>query len=176
LLALSNSDAPNNDGACFNSKTWFGVLRLEHRVNDNVSACILKLQQQYSCTKRDGAVHEAALHHYFALLFAQTSSERSSENEVNVNDTTNNLLERARKLRQEIFTLESDKIQSQKQRNDELQVVETEKQIQKDDLRTRYTVIVPILKDMGEEVMERVSFSPIFKGGKIHHLMYFALF
>lgn len=120
------------------------------------------------CTKRDGAVHEAALHHYFAL-FAQTS-EGSNDKEVNVNDTTNNLLERARKLRQEISTLESDKIQTQKQRNDELQVVETEKQMQQDDLRTRYTVIVPILKDMGEEVMERISFSPIFKGGKILHL------
>jgi DNA anti-recombination protein RmuC len=109
-----------------------------------------------------------ALHHYFAL-FAQTS-EGSNDKEVNVNDTTNNLLERARKLRQEISTLESDKIQTQKQRNEELQVVETEKQMQQDDLRTRYTVIIPILKDMGDEVMERVSFSPIFKGGKILHL------
>ena len=116
-----------------------------------------------SFTKRDGAVHEV-VHH--CSLLAQTSS--SNENEKNVNDTTNNLLERARKLRQEVSALESDKIQTQKQRNEGLQVVETEKLMQLDDLRRRYTVIVPILKDMGDEVMERVSFSPIFRGGKIH--------
>ena len=117
--------------------------------------------------KRDGAVHEV-VHHF--TLFAQTSesSGSSEEKEVNVNDTTNNLLERARKLRQEVSALESDKIQTQKQRTEELEVVETEKQMQLDDLRRRYTVIVPILKDMGDEVMERVSFSPIFRGGKIH--------
>ena len=63
--------------------------------------------------------------------------------------------------------MESDKIQTQKQRTEELEVVETEKQMQLDDLRRRYTIIVPILKDMGDEVMERVSFSPIFRGGKI---------
>ena len=46
------------------------------------------------------------------------------------------------------------------------QVAETEMKEQKDNLRMRYSAEVPILKDMGEEVMERVDFPPRIKGGE----------
>ena len=38
--------------------------------------------------------------------------------------------------------------------------------------RMRYSVEVPILKDMGDEVMERVDFPPRLKGGEY---VYFAM-
>mmetsp|Transcript_45230 Transcript_45230/g.94870 ORF Transcript_45230/g.94870 Transcript_45230/m.94870 type:complete len:263 (-) Transcript_45230:389-1177(-) len=84
-------------------------------------------------------------------------------------DETDNLLEKARKLRQDISTIESSKLEVQKEKDAEeqaRQAAEREVQKQKDKQRMRYSAEVPILKDMGEEVMERVDFPPRLKGGK----------
>lgn len=86
----------------------------------------------------------------------------------NRSDDTNKLLEKARKLRQEVSAIESSKMEVQKQNDAKVQAqreAEREEQMQKDELRLRYSAEVPILKDMGEEVMERVDFPPRLKGG-----------
>ncbi|KAL7448163.1 hypothetical protein ACHAWC_000406 [Mediolabrus comicus] len=83
-------------------------------------------------------------------------------------DDTNKLLEKARQLRQEVSAIETFKLEVQKQNDAKVQAqreAEREEQIQKDELRLRYSAEVPILKDMGEEVMERVDFPPRLKGG-----------
>ncbi|KAL7447853.1 hypothetical protein ACHAWC_000155, partial [Mediolabrus comicus] len=90
----------------------------------------------------------------------------SSDNRSN--DDTNKLLEKARQLRQEVSAIETSKMEVQKQNDAKVQAqreAEREEQMQKDELRLRYSAEVPILKDMGEEVMERVDFPPRLKGG-----------
>jgi len=85
------------------------------------------------------------------------------------NDDTDNLLEKARRLRQEVSAIESSKVEIQREKDAKeraRQVAETEMKEQKDNLRMRYSAEVPILKDMGEEVMERVDFPPRIKGGE----------
>ena len=85
------------------------------------------------------------------------------------NDDTDNLLEKARRLRQEVSAIESSKVEIQRETDAKeraRQVAETEMKEQKDNLRMRYSAEVPILKDMGEEVMERVDFPPRIKGGE----------
>jgi len=87
----------------------------------------------------------------------------------NNKDDTDNLLEKARKLRQEVSAIESSKaeIQQQKDAKQKLrQAEEEEARVRQGELRMRYSVDVPILKDMGEEVMERVDFPPRLKGGE----------
>ncbi|KAL7536261.1 hypothetical protein ACHAXR_007029 [Thalassiosira sp. AJA248-18] len=87
----------------------------------------------------------------------------------NNNDDTNDLLEKARKLRQEVSAIESSKLEIQKEndaKEQEQQAIEREAQMQKNQQRMRYSAEVPILKDMGDEVMERVDFPPRLKGGK----------
>lgn len=84
-------------------------------------------------------------------------------------DDTNKLLEKARKLREEVYAVEKSKAEVQKQNDAKEQAqreAELEVQKQKDQQRLRYSAEVPILKDMGEEVMERVDFPPRLKGGK----------
>jgi hypothetical protein len=88
---------------------------------------------------------------------------------LNSNEDTENLLERARRLRQEISAIESSKVEIQREidlKDRARQVADMEMKVQKDNLRMRYSAVVPILKDMGEEVMERVDFPPRLKGGK----------
>ena len=85
------------------------------------------------------------------------------------NPMTDELLIKARRLRQEISTIESSKLQAQIEKDDQLQAqfAASEAVRQKNEQeRLRYSAIVPILKDMGEEVMERVDFPPKVKGGK----------
>lgn len=85
------------------------------------------------------------------------------------NDDTDNLLEKARRLRQEVSAIETSKVEIQREKDAKeraRQVAETEMKEQKDNLRMRYSAEVPILKDMGEEVMERVDFPPRIKGGE----------
>jgi hypothetical protein len=85
------------------------------------------------------------------------------------NNPTDVLLNRARRLREEISAIELSKLQAQNEKEVQLQekmaAEETERQ-QNEQNRLRYSAIVPILKDMGEEVMERVDFPPRIKGGK----------
>mmetsp|Transcript_26781 Transcript_26781/g.54134 ORF Transcript_26781/g.54134 Transcript_26781/m.54134 type:complete len:307 (+) Transcript_26781:59-979(+) len=82
---------------------------------------------------------------------------------------TEKLLEKARQLRDEVSSLQSSKLQAQELREkteqSERQRV-LEEQRQKEEIRMRYSAVVPILKDMGEEVMERVDFPPRIIGGK----------
>eukprot|EP00571_Detonula_confervacea_P016018 CAMPEP_0172308332 /NCGR_PEP_ID=MMETSP1058-20130122/8956_1 /TAXON_ID=83371 /ORGANISM="Detonula confervacea, Strain CCMP 353" /LENGTH=252 /DNA_ID=CAMNT_0013020717 /DNA_START=998 /DNA_END=1757 /DNA_ORIENTATION=+ len=87
----------------------------------------------------------------------------------NNNDDTANLLEKARRLRQEVSAIESTKMEKQQVKDAEeraRQAEEREAQKQKDKQRMRYSAEVPILKDMGDEIMERVDFPPRLKGGK----------
>eukprot|EP00984_Skeletonema_dohrnii_P018527 scaffold8671_cov112-Skeletonema_dohrnii-CCMP3373.AAC.14 len=84
-------------------------------------------------------------------------------------DATSKLLEKARKLREEVSAVEQSKAEAQKQNDAKAQAqreAEMEEQKQKDQQRLRYSAEVPILKDMGDEVMERVDFPPRLKGGK----------
>lgn len=78
------------------------------------------------------------------------------------NDDTENLLEKARRLRQEVSVIESSKEEMQMEKD----AKERARQVAEDNLRMRYSAEIPILKDMGEEVMERVDFPPRLKGGK----------
>ena len=97
--------------------------------------------------------------HQFALL---SSSD---------DDATSKLLEKARKLREEVSAVEQSKAEVQKQNYAKAQAqreAEMEEQKQRDQQRLRYSAEVPILKDMGDEVMERVDFPPRLKGGKSH--------
>ena len=87
----------------------------------------------------------------------------------NSDDDTQKLLEKARKLREEVSAVEQSKAEVQKENaaNEQAQrEAEMELQKQKDQIRLRYSAEVPILKDMGEEVMERVDFPPRLRGGK----------
>ena len=88
---------------------------------------------------------------------------------LNSNDDTDNLLEKARRLRQEISAIESSKVDIQREKDAKdraRQAAEMEVKEQKYNLRMRYSAEVPILKDMGEEVMERIDFPPRLKGGE----------
>ena len=92
----------------------------------------------------------------------------ASNSDVN-DDSTDNLLEKARRLRQEVSAIESSKLETQKEnaaRKKQKQMEENKVQEQLNKQRLRYSAEVPILKDMGEEVMERVDFPPRLKGGK----------
>lgn len=96
----------------------------------------------------------------------------ASNSDVN-DDGTDNLLEKARRLRQEVSAIESSKLETQKEnaaRQKQKQVEENKVQEQLNKQRLRYSAEVPILKDMGEEVMERVDFPPRLKGGKYNIL------
>ena len=89
------------------------------------------------------------------------------------NNDTEPLLEKARRLRQEVSAIESSKVEIQRERDAReriRQVAELEMKEQKDNLRMRYSAEIPILKDMGKEVMERVDFPPRIKGGKCAYL------
>ena len=96
----------------------------------------------------------------------------ASNSDVN-DDSTDNLLEKARRLRQEVSAIESSKLETQKEnaaRQKQKQMEENKVQEQLNKQRLRYSAEVPILKDMGEEVMERVDFPPRLKGGKYNIL------
>jgi len=65
--------------------------------------------------------------------------------------------------------IETSKLEIQKEKDAEeeaRQAAERESQEEMKKQRMRYSAEVPILKDMGEEVMERVDFPPRLKGGK----------
>ncbi len=88
---------------------------------------------------------------------------------LNSNDDTENLLEKARRLRREISAIESSKVELQREndvKDRARHAAEMEMKERKDNLRMKYSAEVPILKDMGEEVMERVDFPPRLKGGE----------
>lgn len=98
-----------------------------------------------------------------------TAHQRHLRLSLNSNDDTENLLEKARRLRQEISAIESSKVELQREKDLKdraQQAAEMEMKERKDNMRMRYSAEVPILKDMGEEVMERVDFPPKLKGGE----------
>ena len=85
------------------------------------------------------------------------------------NDDTETLLEKARKLRNDVQDIETSKLKIQKEneaKERQLQAEDEKAKQQMNKQRLRYSVEVPILKDIGEEVMERVDFPPRMKGGK----------
>lgn len=99
-------------------------------------------------------------HFHFSHLLASNNAN---------DDSTDNLLEKARRLRQEVSAIESSKLETQKEnaeRKKQKQVEKNKVQEQLNKQRLRYSAEVPILKDMGEEVLERVDFPPRLKGGK----------
>ena len=64
-------------------------------------------------------------------------------------DDTDNLLEKARRLREEVLAIESSKLVVQREKDAEEQgrlAEEREKQIEKEQMRLRYSAEVPILK------------------------------
>lgn len=108
-------------------------------------------------------------------LFLLNSSNNDNENNsaaaesVDTNNPADELLNKARRLRQEISTIESSKLQAQNEKDIQVQAklaAEEADRQQNEQARLRYSAIVPILKDMGEEVLERVDFPPRVKGGK----------
>ena len=79
------------------------------------------------------------------------------------------LLEKARKLREDVARVESSKEEVQMQKEAQERAKRKEEQAaqaRKGKERMRYSAEVPILKDMGDEVMERVDFPPRLKGGE----------
>jgi len=85
------------------------------------------------------------------------------------NDDTDTLLEKARKLRNDVQDIETSKLKIQKEKEAkerQLKAEEDKAKHQMNKQRLRYSVEVPILKDMGEEVMERIDFPPRLKGGE----------
>ena len=82
---------------------------------------------------------------------------------------TDDLLEKARRLRDEVSQIESSKAKRQREEEEREQDRLNEEKAalrQKNEQRLRYSAEVPILKDMGEEVLERVDFPPRLKGGR----------
>lgn len=107
--------------------------------------------------------------------FLLNSSNNDNDNNsatseaIDSNNPTDELLNKARRLRQEISAIESSKLQAQNEKDVQVQAklaAEEANRQQNEQVRLRYSAIVPILKDMGEEVMERVDFPPRVKGGK----------
>ena len=85
------------------------------------------------------------------------------------NDDKETLLEKARKLRNDVQDIETSKLKIQKEneaKERQLRAKEDKAKQQMNKQRLRYSVEVPILKDMGEEVMERIDFPPRLKGGE----------
>jgi hypothetical protein len=82
------------------------------------------------------------------------------------NDEATDLLETARRLREQAKSLEDTKREAQQLEQHQQDAIKKEEQQKRNDWKDRYSVEVPILKDMGEEVMERVDFAPRIKGGK----------
>ena len=83
--------------------------------------------------------------------------------------STDDLLEKARRLRDEVSQIESSKAERQREEEErEQERLNEEKEAQrlKNEQRLRYSAEVPILKDMGEEVLERVDFPPRLGGGR----------
>lgn len=86
-------------------------------------------------------------------------------------EKTLQLLEKARLLREQASTLENTKREAEQLVQQQQQEVQREEQQKKDAWKDRYSVVVPILKDMGEEVMEKVDFPPRIMGGEIDVLV-----
>lgn len=100
------------------------------------------------------------------ILFA---SNRNNDDNI----ISDNLLEKARRLREEVSVIESSKLEIQKEQEAKQREQDAEESRLKEEMnkqRMRYSVEVPILKDMGDEVMERVDFPPRLKGGEYVHL------
>ena len=96
------------------------------------------------------------------ILFA---SNRNNDDNI----ISDNLLEKARRLREEVSVIESSKLEIQKEQEAKQREQDAEESRLKEEMnkqRMRYSVEVPILKDMGDEVMERVGFPPRLTGGE----------
>lgn len=81
-------------------------------------------------------------------------------------EETTELLEKARRLREEAANIENTKREAEELAQQQQLAEQTAEQEKKNEWKDRYSVVVPILKDMGEEVMERVDFAPRIKGGE----------
>lgn len=99
----------------------------------------------------------------FGLTHHRTSTSLSSSSG---GDETAELLEKARRFREEAESLEITKREAQQLVQQQQDAEKKEEQQKRDAWKDRYSVVVPILKDMGEEVLERVDFSPRIKGGE----------
>ena len=107
-----------------------------------------------------GDIHRAPkvvirLVHQYHLFTALSASTGEGEE----------LLEKARRLRDQAQSLEATKKTAELLVQQQKEAMHKEEQQRKNEWKDRYSVIVPILKDMKEEVMERVDFSPRIKGG-----------
>jgi len=81
-------------------------------------------------------------------------------------DETTKLLEKARLLREQASDLENMKREAERLARNQQEAARQEEQLIRDQWKERYSVVIPILKDMGEEVMERVDFAPRLIGGE----------
>ena len=104
-------------------------------------------------------------HNSFPLTKVRELSKFSLSS-IGSGDETSELLEKAQRLREQAETLENTKREAEILVQQQREVVLLEEQQKKKEWKDRYSVVVPILKDMGDEVMERVDFSPRIKGGE----------
>lgn len=102
------------------------------------------------------SVHSFCRQHR-ALLFA------SSQGKDDVERNAQKIREEAERIRREIAGFEQEKEQARINLQMEKDKIAKEKQ----DLRDRYAVEIPILKGDGNTVMEKVDFPPRIPGGKL---------
>lgn len=81
-------------------------------------------------------------------------------------DEASDLLEKAQRFREQAETLENAKREAKILVEQQKQAVLREENQMKNEWKDRYSVVVPILKDMDNEVMERVDFSPRINRGE----------
>eukprot|EP00956_Cyclotella_meneghiniana_P007707 scaffold10321_cov69-Cyclotella_meneghiniana.AAC.9 len=105
-------------------------------------------------------------HNVAAATISVRELSKFSLSSIGSGDETSELLEKAQRLRKQAETLENTKREAEILVQQQREVVLLEEQQKKKEWKDRYSVVVPILKDMGDEVMERVDFSPRIKGGK----------
>mmetsp|Transcript_33108 Transcript_33108/g.38553 ORF Transcript_33108/g.38553 Transcript_33108/m.38553 type:complete len:251 (+) Transcript_33108:108-860(+) len=92
----------------------------------------------------------------------QLIGKSDDTNNANVNTGAENFLEKARRLREEVEEIESQK----KEESYKKQLIQEKDERQEREEYLRYSAEVPILKSDGEEVMERVQFMPRLKKGE----------
>ncbi|KAL3799162.1 hypothetical protein HJC23_002290 [Cyclotella cryptica] len=155
-------------GASYTPRTLFLQLHLLFLLAECslVSAFYSSSNQNQRATSLDPVHthwHGGALHREFTAFSSSRSSNDAPQNEQ---DETTELLEKARLLREQASNLEKTKRQAERVMQQQQEAARQEERQKKDQWKERYSVVIPILKDMGEEVMERVDFAPRIKGGK----------
>lgn len=103
------------------------------------------------------------IHRTFTAL---SSSNSRNDFPNDDHDETTKLLEKARLLREQASDLEKLKREAEQLVQQQQEAAREEERQKRDQLKDRYSVVIPILKNMGEEVMERVDFAPRIIGGE----------